>query len=268
MRSVIVCEGTDDLEIIADYLENKGQWEKCLNNRNLQRDFELPQIDFIRGKSYAEYEHNTDRLVIWSVGGKDSFEEAYKYLGVQISAISSPDIDQILFFLDRDEDDIATVLNKVQADIDGKILQAQNESPDNEIQISTLENAKQAKINFKILGEDYLIYVVPLIIPFDRNGALEDMLMQAIQAKTEGAYIIGQGTSYIQNMAENEAIREEYFKNKARLQKKALFSAIMSVVSPTHSRKTYNEILKSVAWYNDETICEHFNAFDSYLKSE
>ncbi len=268
MRSVIVCEGSDDFEIIANYLERKEQWVKCANTINLQEEFELPRIISYRGKSYGQYSYINDKLVIWSVGGKDSLAEVYNYISSQISTTSTPGIDQIFFFLDRDDDEIETVLGKIQETINSKIIQAQTDFPQNNTEMSTLQNSQRGEITFQILGENHVIHIVPLIIPFDRNGCLEDMLMQAIQGMTEGEYIVEQGKSYIEDMAQNEVIKEEYFENKARLEKKALFSAIMSVISPTRSITAYRELLNSVEWHEDENICEHFYVFSELLKSD
>lgn len=100
MRSIIVCEGSDDLWFLGYYLNKKLNWDICssktwcslyaLSTKKKQ------EVQYLSSPDYA------NQVAIFSTGGQDRMKPLIKeWLTLVQSQPSSP-IDAIVFFRDCD----------------------------------------------------------------------------------------------------------------------------------------------------------------------
>ena len=78
MRSIILCEGFDEILIIGYYLYKTKGW-LYQKDGSFSQLYSFPKLHK-RNQLIEVYKKNNDLLAIWCVGGKDSFELAFKFI--------------------------------------------------------------------------------------------------------------------------------------------------------------------------------------------
>lgn len=177
MKSVILCEGKDDLWFIGYYLHKTRKWEITTKPIN----WENYKVSPLNRKQEVNYLTNgEDSVAIWSVGGKDSFSHAVDILFEKfINAYPSDPINSIVIMRDRDNESISTILQNVKewfAEFVGEI---------------DIENKSTSIWSNEIDGIDVSVKITPLIIPFSEEGAIETILMNSIsESSREGQVVV------------------------------------------------------------------------------
>ncbi len=97
---------------------------------------------------------------------------------------------------------------------------------------------------------------MPIVLPFEEQGAIETVLLNGLAEKKEEAIIVEEAKKYIFNV-ENCSKVTKYLKHN-REKVKALFSATMAVINPDHSTRKTNEILVSHEWEKTKEVNRHF----------
>lgn len=96
-----------------------------------------------------------------------------------------------------------------------------------------------------------------MFIPFDENGALETYLLNCIgNNDTYDKIIIDKSKGFIDTIDPNEK-----YLNQRRLKTKAKFDVYFSVRTAADQYSERQNILKSVAWENYDTIRTDFSIF-------
>ena len=105
MKSVVLCEGPDDLWFIAYYLYKCAGWDRCRQPKEMWRNYE---IGLLNPKQQVEYlQKGNDGTAIWAVGGKDNFQRPISTLFDKfISNFPFDPIESIVIVRDRDNDTI------------------------------------------------------------------------------------------------------------------------------------------------------------------
>ena len=104
---------------------------------------------------------------------------------------------------------------------------------------------------------EFELYI--MLIPFDENGALETYLLNCVGNNDEyDKTIIDKGNVFV------DAIDpEEKYLNQRRLKTKAKFDVYFSVRTAAEQYAERQNILKSVAWEEYNTIRTDFKVFDT-----
>jgi hypothetical protein len=239
------------LGYLLQELSSSPKW-KCVSNENHVKKFfdlySLPQSDQGNGKQefYAKPNTNgSDKLVIWGVGGKNGFKRVLK--DIYNADIHHPEerIENIVIVTDRDQDDVMEKINDIEKELNNLGWQIK------------LENNRRNKATYQIEDENYDVYICPIVIPFNENGALETVLMNAISHDApENAYVVGQAKQYVSTVYESGKAKK--YLRHARQRVKAEFSSVMSVINPGRSTAKFNKLLKCYDWEKSEIIKEHF----------
>lgn len=96
---------------------------------------------------------------------------------------------------------------------------------------------------------------MPVLIPFDESGAIETLLLKAIEdSGKEGAYVAQSARSYIDSAKDNVFPR---YLNKQRLFTKAKYSAAIAITNPDHSTGTFKDFMLSTPWDESASIKTH-----------
>jgi len=244
MNSVILCEGFDDLWFLG-YLLHKwsgGAWNHKPNEK-LLGSYALPVR--ARNEQYEIYRRDSDILAIWAIGGKDKFINALEEID-KINKHQRDDIlENIVIVSDRDENEIDVTLSPLERKLRNLGLTI------------TLVNDSKNRATYTVDGDLYEIYVSPIMIPFDENGALETILMTAISGVSdEDAYVVEQAKKYVSTVYECEKTKK--YLQHIRERVKAEFSSVVSITNPTKSTASFNDLLMSHNWEENEYIKSHF----------
>ena len=245
MRSIIVCEGSDDLWFLGYYLNKKLNWDICssktwcslyaLSTKKKQ------EVQYLSSPDYA------NQVAIFSTGGQDRMKPLIKeWLTLVQSQPSSP-IDAIVFFRDCDNrlpDTLAQDMESWFSDF-ASWLPASFSLKNNEV--SVLQN--------EIDEIAVTLSLLPVIIPFEENGAIETLLLKAIEdSSKEGAYIAQSARNYVDHAIDNVL---PLYLNKQRLVTKAKYSAAIAITNPDHSTKLFQQLMESTPWEQSASIKTH-----------
>lgn len=254
-RSIILCEGFDEVYILGYYLFKTNSWKLISNNKNkkFSEYYSLPKVN-PRNQLIEIYEKNEDRLAIWSVGGKDNFLKAFQ--SIKEINLNQPEyaINQVFIIQDRDNSEIESATEKIKITL-----------KNSGIDIERLNNNALNAWNFQSEGEDYITNIIPIVLPFDEQGAIETILMKAIsESSEEEKYIVDRANKYIKEFFIPEKKLNRFLTHE-REKLKAKFSAVISVTNPDRSTATFNTLLMSHSWEEKEEIKKHFQILNELL---
>lgn len=243
MRSIIFCEGPDDLWFSACYLHKAAEWDDC---KSIRRHWPLYQVKPLNSRQQVNYySKGVDNVAIWSVAGKDSFDYAIKVaVDKFIASYPSSPVDSLVILRDRDTDSEEAILSHFSNIFDNKVV---------------LSNQRTAIYSSNIDGIDINTKITPVIIPFDDCGAIESLLMASIHdANSEGEIIADEACKYIDLLVDNPDIGQIYLRHEREIIK-AKFAATIAATNPGHSTGLFQDLVLSCPWEASEYVKSHFD---------
>lgn len=254
MKSIILCEGPDDIWFIAYYLNKTDGWDR-IQGTTIQRYWKNYQVNPLDHHQQVEYLKRADDYVcIWCVGGKDRLAECLNIcINKFVKEFPKDPLNAIIPVRDRDKDEIADVLSGFAAALPGNIV---------------LKNKERTVFHVYCDGEDTVTSVIPLIIPFDREGAIETLLMKAVQESSEdGAVVVRSAEQYIDELVGQEGVRTHFLPHE-RLLVKAKYCAVVSVTNPNHSTGRFQDMVMSCPWETSPSVKKHFDVIRNAVTSK
>ena len=245
MRSIILCEGPDDLMFSAYYLNKVSGWDECPRGQLSTRwpNYGLSETSR-KQKVYYMY-RDFDDVAIWCVAGKDAFGQAIKTIFNKfVGSYPSDPIDSIVIIRDRDTDSESEILSN----FNGSFGCGAN-----------LVNRETSIISKQVDDEEVRVKVTPVIIPFDDCGAIESLLMKAIaESNDEGRIVVDDACKYVDGLTENPGIGQIYLKHDREVIK-AKYAATIAVTNPGHSTGLFQDLVLSCPWEQSEYVKRHFD---------
>ena len=244
MRSLILCEGFDDVLILGYYLFKTQGWK--FNPKGVfAKLYSFPKVDFKR-QAVEIYERDEARLGIWAVGGKDSFDEAYKFI-CQVNQLNPTErIDKVFIVTDRDQSEVEKCLWDIQ-----------NKMNVCGLEVGELKNNQVNRYFYEVEEETYRLEIIPVVVPFDRNGAIESVLMEGIaETGEEEEYIVRCANNYIMDVL-NSGRLHNYLQHDRQVLK-AKLSAVISITNPDRSTNLFDKVLMSWNWETKKEVRRHF----------
>ncbi|TDF96600.1 DUF3226 domain-containing protein [Paenibacillus piri] len=243
MKSIILCEGPTDAILISYYLNSTKKWEYYKGKKS---PFSFP----IRDSQCEEanwYTLGDDWLGIWGIGGNTNFEFAIREIqNINRNYDSSESITKIVLVTDRDK----TTSDKDITDTFNKIFL--NEAINIEI-----ENNKWVKTQFtNKFSETVNIEIGCLIIPFDRQGALETFLLDALCEDKDIKVLVDASRNLLSSLESLVYLPSDRLKLKAEL------GTTFALMYPTRVFKPLNQILIGVNWEKYKSIQSGFNLLE------
>lgn len=251
MNSIILCEGNDDLWMIGYFLHKacNENW-RFIQDKTISDNFKLPE-DTRRSKSEV-YTNGTDKVVIYSVGGKDSFKKPIEFISKINNYYPNERFQQVVVVRDRDKDTDQDILNNLQEYFES--YSASDYSLKNRVVLKDKENVS---VEYVSKETEYTVNVAVIVIPFDCEGALETMLTKSISDKGEEESIICElSNEYVDDYI-NSVSNSKYL-TKQREEIKAKFSALMAIINPTSSTDVLNDVFMEFEWEKSTYIRENF----------
>lgn len=238
MIRIILCEGETDAILLSYYLERAKKWKY----NSSPKEFNI-KLNKKGNQSVNHYLLNNEELAICAVGGKDNFIPFYReYIQPYIAVSENENREyKIAFVTDRD---------------DREIIEIEKGFSDNlNSYISKVLNGKWVNNNFiDSFGQEASIKVLLLIIPEDKQGALETLLLDALSEDEYKGNLIEKSKNFI------DAIVPEADKiiSSERLKLKSKLGVSLAVLYPEKVFSLIDEQLKSIDWESFEKIKECF----------
>lgn len=246
MKTVFICEGHDDLWFLYYYLEKKCNWtidgDKWKTNK-------IPQKN---GRKAIFIRSNDSESIgaIVTGNGQTGISKVIKdILIINSHVVMNDAINKIVIFRDCDDrfpDYVASEMNEIF---------------ENKVQ---LKNCHVSEYKMEVDSEELIVKILPVVIPFDEQGAIETLIMKSISDKSDiGKYVVKHANEYIDSAIEN--VRPEYLK-KQREQTKARYSASLAITNPRKSRDDFRELMMSCDWENSPSIDLHMKEVREFIK--
>lgn len=253
MRSLILCEGFDDVLILGYYLHKTQGWNFNPKAR-YSKMYNFPKQN-VRRQVVEIYEKDDDLLGIWAVGGKDSFGTAYKFLYDINTKYPEEGIEKVFVMTDRDQDEVDACLKKMQEELRRYSLN-----------VSDLQNNQENDYSFEVEDEMFCMKIIPVIVPFDKSGALETVLMDGIsESGVEEQYIVECANQYVDGLVASNKLHS--YLQHARQELKARFSAVISITNPDRSTALFDQVLMSWNWKEKDAVHRHFETIIQLLSA-
>lgn len=240
MNKLILCEGATDAILLSYYLEKIVGWKFC---KKPPQDLQIKE-DGIE-ESINWYEKGEDRLLICGTGGKNRIKYFFENK-IKQSIINSDAFEKIALVLDRDDKSIENITAHASSVFSPVITSAKN----NEWIENIYKNG---------FGQDKAIEMLLVVIPIEHQGALENMLLEAIAEDPYDAHIVDLVDEFIKRMR----VEASKYISSNRKELKAKLGVTWAVQYPEKVFKLINEQIKSVEWEKSEVLK---NCFSELIK--
>ena len=240
MTELILVEGVSDVQLISYYLQNVYGWQ-------YKKDNELG-VSALDGKEHIEsLVRNGYELILCGVGGNGKFATFVK--DHQINAIiKENEISSLIVVTDRDEDSI------------GKIKSSINKLFEN----LTLQVGQWSKSTFTDgFGSDKSVDTFLMIIPANEKGALERVVINALNDIPAETALIHEVTTFV------KSLKEELLPDLSKINKanKAIVGTYFSVRYPKQALRSFSTFISKINWSESDSLRKLFFPF-SFLGKE
>lgn len=238
MNSIILCEGRTDAILLSYYLCKVYGW--CYSNKPPKA---YSRVEAGENQEINWYKRKDDYLMIYGVGGKDNFGNVInKYVSKVLQNYPQEDsFENIIIITDKDDkkiSEIEAIHKKWLAPYAKKIV-----------------NSKWQKSSYiDNFGNEQRIRILSIIVPSDKQGALETTLLDAISENEYDRYIVDKCGEFVQEIRK---IADRYIKTD-RLSLKAHLSAVFAVMSPEKVFSQLDVIIREVPWEKYKILRECF----------
>ena len=174
MTELILVEGVSDVQLISYYLQNVYGWKH--QRENILGIEPLDEHEHIESLS-----KNGNQVVLCGVGGNGKFAHFVEQHRVN-HIIVEKDISSLMVVTDRDEASDAKIKNQINAALD---------------QISVESNCWKENAIQDSFGQAKSIDTYLLIIPADEKGALERVIIGALNDIPEETALMGEVEQFI-----------------------------------------------------------------------
>lgn len=235
MNKLILCEGKTDAILLSYYLEKICGW----THRNVPKSLAI-KADEIKGESAYWYRKVDESLLICGVGGKDNFGSFFKEK-ILPTMVDSSAFSKIAVVTDRDERKEQSILDSFSALFRPIINKVVNET----WVCNSYKNSYKQEVFV-----DFLL----IVIPADKEGALETLLLEAISEKDYDKAIVKRNIAYLDEI---QPIAAEYI-HKNRLKLKACLGVTWAIQYPEKIFSFIDEQIRSVKWEESQVLAQCF----------
>ena len=233
MNKLILCEGKIDAVFLGCYF-GKVDWKKC---QKAPSGLEIkPDVD---NQSTTWYKKGNDFLLICAVGGKENFKNFFENKIKKPLLYSNAPFERIAIVRDRDDEqthDIETKINKALQTVS-----------------ATVHNRQWSVCRYRNeYGEKKSLKILLLVIPPQRSGSLESLLLEAIAENTETEKIVDNAKAFTRQMQGANCIPEN-------LKDKACLRVVWAIKYPDQSSTSFVEQIQKIPWKNYEAIQKCFS---------
>lgn len=238
MNNILLCEGKTDAVLISYYLGRMYGWKYEKNPPKPYKKLHLEE-----NQNADWYKKDNSHLLIFAVGGKDNFEKViYEYILEWLVEYKQEESFQKLVIV-QDSDNYS--INEI------RLRNLEWLSP----YISDIKAQNWVDNSYlDAFSQQHDIQVLSIVIPKDKQGALETMILDSFRENEYDKSIVDKCCDFVENMR-SEARR--YIKTD-RLELKAKLSTVFAIRSPEKVFSLLDEIMKGIQWEKSEVLKECF----------
>ncbi len=245
MNTIILCEGKTDAVLLGYYLDKICGFTHTNEKINKQLTIGKNKSNEI----FEWYSRGNDYLAIWGIGGKDCFKPAIKdFYNVLKKSSEELTYHQFVIVCDRDlqKDDTVILSEYSKCFADSTI---------------TLNNNKIQEAEFKnSFGQSKSIKTLAVVIPQDKLGALETVLLDSIKEDEYDRNIVEKSERFV---VETRLIADKYISSD-RLELKAKLSSVFAIMSPEKVFNFIDDLLKTTVKWEEKKYLN--NLFEELIK--
>jgi HPt (histidine-containing phosphotransfer) domain-containing protein len=234
MIELMLVEGVSDVQLISYYLQNAYGWKH--EKRNNLGIVPMDEHDHIENLS-----KDGNQLVLCGVGGNRRFAHFVEQHRIN-NMIVEREISSLMVVTDRDEDSIEKIGRRINSSLESISIKA-GEWTDNTIEDS--------------FGQQKLIDTYLLIVPADKTGALENVILDALKDIPEETELIQEVIQFIDSL-KAELVPELKQANRAD---KAAVGTFFSVRNPKNAMRSFGTFISKIDWSKSESLNELFLPF-------
>lgn len=250
MNSVILCEGETDQILLSYYLNRCFGFEYCKR----QPAVAPKKLQFNNSaESVCCYSFGDDIIVIWAVGGHSNIQPALEIILHQNKINSSRNglYSRICIMTDNDsEQELKSFWEAINNSLKNYNIHAEFQ----EMEWATAEQP----IDF---DEKFTVELLGISVPTDEEGALETVLLNALEERKENSYIAEKSRSIIDDLISNKDKFSNDYLSGRREQVKAPLAVFFAITVPERIFQPMDKMLKSIQWSEYEKIKELFEPF-------
>ena len=234
MTELILVEGVSDVQLISYYLQNVYGWKH--ERENVLGIEPLDEHEHIESLS-----KDGNQVVLCGVGGNGKFAHFVEQHRVN-HIIVEKEISSLMVVTDRDEASDARIRNQINSALD-QISVESNRWKENAIQDS--------------FGQAKSIDTYLLIIPADEKGALERVIIDALNDIPEETALMGEVEQFI------DALKAGLVPdlNQINNANKATVGTFFSVRYPKKAMRTFGVFVSKIDWSKSASLNQLFLPF-------
>lgn len=231
MTELLLVEGVSDVQLISYYLQNVYGWKH-------ERDNILGIEPLDEHEHIESLSKNGNQLVLCGVGGNGKFAHFVERHRIN-HIIVEKEISSLMVVTDRDEASDA----KIRSQINGALEQISVESN------SWKKNSIQDSF-----GQEKSIYTYLLIVPANEKGALERVIIDALNDIPEETALMGEVEEFI-DVLKTDLVPDLNQINNAN---KATVGTFFSVRYPKKSMRSFGVFISKIDWSKSASLKQLF----------
>lgn len=234
MTELILVEGVSDVQLISYYLQNVYGWKH--ERENILGIEPLDEHEHIESLS-----KNGNQVVLCGVGGNGKFAHFVEQHRINYIVVEK-EISSLVVVTDRDEASDAKIKNQINASLD---------------QISVESNCWKENAIQDSFGQAKNIYTYLLIIPANEKGALERVIIDALNDIPEETALMGEVEQFI------DALKAGLVPdlNQINNANKATVGTFFSVRYPKKALRSFGVFISKIDWSKSASLNQLFLPF-------
>lgn len=237
MKGFVICEGKTDAVIVNHIMTSIG----FKYDKRIEMGFKLK----LEKQQETDYLKKDDKLLgIWSVAGFNNIKKAVENIQEINKEITEEPVDVLVILIDRDFKEINDLEKEVQSYFENSITLKNNCWSDYFYQDSFGRNEK--------------IKILLKIIPTDKFGALETLLINALKTDKE---TIGIGEAVEKFIDELKIELKPTRLEKERNVIKSKLGCFVNILDPERTFKDIIKVFDEIKWQDNSVIIENFKEF-------
>ena len=240
MTELMLVEGVSDVQLISYYLQNVYGWKHEKNNH--LGIHSLDEHDHIESLS-----KEGKQLVLCGVAGNGRFAHFVERHRIN-SMIIEHEISSIMVVTDRDEDSISKI---------GRTINSLFENVSYRAGVWICNDVEDS------FGQQKRVDTYLLIVPADKKGALENVIIDALKDIPEEKELLDEVIQFVDSL-KARLVPELNQINKAN---KASVGTFFSVRNPKDAMRSFGTFISKIDWSKSESLKNLFLPF-MYLGEE
>lgn len=234
MTELVLVEGVSDVQLISYYLQNVYDWKH-------ERDNILGIEPLDEQEHIESLSKNGNQLILCGVGGNGKFAHFVERHRINHILVEEA-ISSLMVVTDRDEASDAKIRNQMNDSFE-QISVEENRWKDNKIQDS--------------FQQEKSIYTYLLIIPVQEKGALERVIIDALNDIPQESALIQEVEQFVGTL-KMRLVPQLSQTNKAN---KATVGTFFSVRNPKNAMRSFGIFVHQIDWSKSASLKQLFLPF-------